>query len=69
MKYIIETDDINEAKIALQAPDLLFALQDMDNRLRARTKYSEDMDEADNAQYWRDELTTICAERNIRLWE
>jgi len=67
MKYTIETEDIDEAKVVLQAPDLLFALQDMDNRLRAKEKYSED--EADHAQYWRDELTEICNERNIRLWE
>ena len=77
MKGILEFDlderfDIEAHKRAVKSLDLAMALYDMDQHLRAQTKYAPDsmsQEVYDALQETRDKLHEIMSERSINLDE
>ena len=68
-KYILKTNDAYEARLCLNAPNMLMVITEMDNRLRAVSKYDDDVISSEQAQHWRDELLELCEDYNVRLHE
>ena len=63
-KFVIETEDEDEHRRHLNGPDLLFAIQDFDNRLKAY--YDSHGQEGLDARAW---LYAELAERNLTLYD
>lgn len=62
--YKLTTDDDRQLARAVQADDLAFVLQEMDDLLRRAAKHGEGMD-AEFAEVWRTTLRDIAGDNNV----
>lgn len=72
MKAMLEFNLLEEKEdfnCALKGYDLRMCLQEIDNWLRNKIKYSEEREEMFKGyEAVRDELTAICLNRDVDLW-
>jgi len=68
-RYTISTSDKNEALQAMRATDYLWALMEIDNWLRRKTKWNDMLLTGIIYAEARDELYDILDRRGINLYE
>jgi hypothetical protein len=64
--YTLTTDDDRQLARAIQADDLAFVLQEMDERLRRSAKHCDGM-AAEFADSWRTTLHDIAGDNNVLI--